>query len=166
MCAGRLASFDVARLFSRAAPLMFGAGKGGRDGLAGSGRCSIASQKPCEPSRFAPALTTDLTGVYAASNRADLAAYGLQDGADRSPVKGRAPGSSEQLHRSGERKHGRSEPLMDSPQNSLRVIGAGEALTPRASDSLAKGGDDKGQSPLVLIFTAAEGRANRGEGNT
>lgn len=26
-------------------------------------------------------------------------------------VKGRAPGSSDQLHRSGERKHGRSEPL-------------------------------------------------------
>lgn len=27
------------------------------------------------------------------------------------PVKGRAPGSSEQPHRSGERKHGRSAPL-------------------------------------------------------
>ncbi|MNP42138.1 hypothetical protein D3C76_1358800 [compost metagenome] len=46
------------------------------------------------------------------------------------PVKGRAPGSSEQLHRSGERKHGRSAPLMAAPQNSLRVIGAGEALSP------------------------------------
>lgn len=31
------------------------------------------------------------------------------------PVKGRAPGSSEQLHRSGERKHGRSAPLNASP---------------------------------------------------
>ncbi|MBW5466124.1 hypothetical protein GOY11_34645, partial (plasmid) [Pseudomonas aeruginosa] len=31
------------------------------------------------------------------------------------PVKGRAPGSSEQPHRSGERKHGRSAPLNASP---------------------------------------------------
>ncbi len=31
------------------------------------------------------------------------------------PVKGRAPGSSEQLHRSGERKHGRSAPLTPPP---------------------------------------------------
>lgn len=31
------------------------------------------------------------------------------------PVKGRAPGSSEQLYRSGERKHGRSAPLNASP---------------------------------------------------
>nr|BDG78236.1 hypothetical protein [Pseudomonas aeruginosa] len=35
------------------------------------------------------------------------------------PVKGRAPGSSERLHRSGERKHGRSAPLNTSPPNSL-----------------------------------------------
>ncbi|MDO1596321.1 hypothetical protein ACET39_14275 [Pseudomonas aeruginosa] len=31
------------------------------------------------------------------------------------PVKGRAPGSSEQPHRSGERKHGRSAPLNAPP---------------------------------------------------
>lgn len=47
-------------------------------------------------------------------------------------VKGRAPGSSEQLHRSGERKHGRSEPLKAHEQNSLRVIGAGGSSIPPA----------------------------------
>jgi hypothetical protein len=31
-------------------------------------------------------------------------------------VQGRAPGSSDQLHRSGERKHGRSEPLTSPGQ--------------------------------------------------
>jgi len=74
------------------------------------------------------------------------------------PVKGRAPGSSEQLHRSGERRHGRSEPLMAPQQNSLRVIGAGEALSPRPSDSLAKGGIVRAE-PLRLCSSGCVPRA-------
>lgn len=65
-------------------------------------------------------------------------------------VKDRDPGSSEQLHRSGERSPGRSESLTCLDQKQPQVIGVGEALFPRPSDPLAKGGDDKGQSPLVL----------------
>lgn len=65
-------------------------------------------------------------------------------------VKDRDPGSSEQLYRSGERSPGRSESLTCLDQEQPQVIGVGEALFPRPSDPLAKGGDDKGQSPLVL----------------
>lgn len=65
-------------------------------------------------------------------------------------VKDRDPGSSEQLHRSGERSPGRSASLTCLGQEQPQVIGVGEALFPRPSDPLAKGGDDKGQSPLVL----------------
>ena len=49
------------------------------------------------------------------------------------PVKGRAPGSSEQLHRSGERKHGRSAPLNASPETaSAWVWGSSSAPRSRA----------------------------------
>lgn len=65
-------------------------------------------------------------------------------------VKDRDPGSSEQLHRSGERSPGRSASLTCPDQEQPQVIGVGEVLCPRPSDPLAKGGDDKGQSPLVL----------------
>lgn len=65
-------------------------------------------------------------------------------------VKDRDPGSSEQLLRSGERSPGRSESLTYPDHKQPQVIGVGEALFPRPSDPLAKGGDDKGQSPLVL----------------
>lgn len=65
-------------------------------------------------------------------------------------VKDRDPGSSEQLHRSGERSPGRSASLTCPDHEQPQVIGVGEALFPRPSDPLAKGGDDKGQSPLVL----------------
>lgn len=65
-------------------------------------------------------------------------------------VKDRDPGSSEQLLRSGERSPGRSESLTYPDQESLGVIGVGEALFPRPSDPPARRGDDKGQRPLVL----------------
>lgn len=65
-------------------------------------------------------------------------------------VKDRDPGSSEQLFRSGERSPGRSESLTYPDQESLGVIGVGEALFPRPSDPPARRGDDKGQSPLVF----------------
>lgn len=65
-------------------------------------------------------------------------------------VKDRDPGSSAQLHRADERSPGRSESLTYPDHKQPQVIGVGEALFPRPSDPLAKGGDDKGQSPLVL----------------
>lgn len=133
-------SSDVAPLFGRASQPVYVDGNGGRGGLAGVARCSIAWPVSCEPPRSAPAPSDDVSGVCAASVGAVLAVYVHPIGASLAPVKGRAPGSSEQLHRSGERRHGRSEPLMAPRQNSLRVIGAGEALSPRPSDSLAKGG--------------------------
>ncbi|EOZ4918588.1 TPA: hypothetical protein ACXLBT_006448, partial [Pseudomonas aeruginosa] len=46
------------------------------------------------------------------------------------PVKGRAPGSSEQLHRSGERKHGRSAPLNASPLKQPPLGSVGQLLRP------------------------------------
>lgn len=65
-------------------------------------------------------------------------------------VKDRDPGSSEQLLRSGERSPGRSESLTYPDHKQPQVIGVGEALFPRPSDPLAKGGDDKRQSLLVF----------------
>lgn len=65
-------------------------------------------------------------------------------------VKDRDPGSSAQLHRADERSPGRSESLTYPDHKQPQVIGVGEALFPRPSDPLAKGGDDKGQGPLVL----------------
>lgn len=46
------------------------------------------------------------------------------------PVKGRAPGSSEQHHRSGERKHGRSAPLNASPLKQPPLGSVGQLLRP------------------------------------
>lgn len=162
MFAGRLASLNVARTVSRASLSILGACNGGWDGLAGKGRGSIACRQSCEPSRFAPALTTDQSRVCAATLRADPAAHGLNDGSGLSPVNGRAPGSSEQLHRSGERKHGRSEPLTAPRQISLCAGGPGK-LYPPGRLPPGEGGDDKGQSPLVLIF-AVQGRVLRDKG--
>lgn len=65
-------------------------------------------------------------------------------------VKDRDPGSSAQLHRADERSPGRSESLTYPDHKQPQVIGVGESLFPRPSDPLAKGGDDKGQGPLVL----------------
>ena len=52
------------------------------------------------------------------------------------PVKGRAPGSSEQPHRSVERKHGRSEPLNACP-SSASAGECGAAFPPRAPEPSA-----------------------------
>lgn len=52
------------------------------------------------------------------------------------PVKGRAPGSSEQPHRSGERKHGRSAPLNASPETASAGE-CGAAPPPRAPEPSA-----------------------------
>lgn len=52
------------------------------------------------------------------------------------PVKGRAPGSSEQPHRSGERKHGRSAPLNASPETAS-AWECGAAPPPRAPEPSA-----------------------------
>ncbi|MEF2962950.1 hypothetical protein, partial [Pseudomonas aeruginosa] len=46
------------------------------------------------------------------------------------PVKGRAPGSSEQPHRSGERKHGRSAPLNASSLKQPPLGSVGQLLRP------------------------------------
>lgn len=53
------------------------------------------------------------------------------------PVKGRAPGSSEQPHRSGERKHGRSAPLNASPPETASAGECGAASPPRAPEPSA-----------------------------
>ncbi len=53
------------------------------------------------------------------------------------PVKGRAPGSSEQPHRSGERKHGRSAPLNVSPLKQPPLGECGAASPPRAPEPSA-----------------------------
>lgn len=158
MCAAWVASSDVAPFSGRASLSMCSDENGGRGGLAGVARCSIAWPVSCEPPRSAHAPSDDAPGVCAALVGADLAVYVLTDGATLAPVKGRAPGSSEQLHRSGERRHGRSEPLMAPRQNSLRVIGAGEALSPRPSDSLAKGGMVRAE-PLRLCSLICVPRA-------
>ncbi len=53
------------------------------------------------------------------------------------PVKGRAPGSSEQPHRSGERKHGRSAPLNASPPETASAGECGASPPPRAPEPSA-----------------------------
>lgn len=64
-------------------------------------------------------------------------------------VKGRAHGSSEQLHRSGERKHGRSEPLNAPRPEERSGHRAGESFSPLPSDPTASGGMTRAE-PLVL----------------
>ena len=66
------------------------------------------------------------------------------------PVKGRAPGWSERLHRSGERKHGRSAPLNASPPNSLRWGVWGSSSAPRSRALGGKSGMTRAE-PLVLL---------------
>lgn len=146
MGAAWAASSDVAPLKGRARLSVGFRAKGGRSGLAGVARCSIAMPLPCEPLRFAPEQLSDVSGFCAASIGADLAVYALANGAMFSPVKGRAPGSSEQRHRSGERRHGRSSPLMAAYQNSLRAGGPG-VLFPRAACRPARVGMTRGKAP-------------------
>lgn len=64
-------------------------------------------------------------------------------------VKGRAHGSSEQLHRSGERKHGRSEPLNAPRPEERSGHRAGGSFSPLPSDPTASGGMARAE-PLVL----------------
>ncbi len=66
------------------------------------------------------------------------------------PVKGRAPGSSEQLHRSGERKHGRSAPLNASPLKQPQLGSVGQLLRPRSRALGGKSGMTRAE-PLVLL---------------
>ena len=61
------------------------------------------------------------------------------------PVKGRAPGSSEQLHRSGERKHGRSAPLNASPLKQPPLGSVGQLLRPGGKSGMTRA------EPLVLL---------------
>ncbi|SUC99500.1 Uncharacterised protein [Pseudomonas aeruginosa] len=63
------------------------------------------------------------------------------------PIKGRAPGSSEQLYRSGERKHGRSAPLNASPLKQPPLGSVGQLLRPALPSPRRQERDDKGQSP-------------------
>ena len=72
------------------------------------------------------------------------------------PVKGRAPGSSEQLHRSGERKHGRSAPLNASPPNSLRWGVWGSSSAPRSRALGGKSGMTRAE-PLVFRYGGSKG---------
>ncbi len=65
------------------------------------------------------------------------------------PVKGRAPGSSEQLHRSGERKHGRSAPLNASPETAF-AGSVGQLLRPAPRALGGKSGMTRAE-PLVLL---------------
>ena len=65
------------------------------------------------------------------------------------PVKGRAPGSSEQLHRSGERKHGRSAPLNASPETASAGVW-GSFSAPRSRALGGKSGMTRAE-PLVLL---------------
>ena len=62
------------------------------------------------------------------------------------PVKGRAPGSSEQLHRSGERKHGRSAPLNASPLKQPPLGSVGQLLRPALPSPRRQERDDKGRA--------------------
>ncbi|HBP5399863.1 hypothetical protein IPC41_29660 [Pseudomonas aeruginosa] len=62
------------------------------------------------------------------------------------PVKGRAPGSSEQLHRSGERKHGRSAPLNAFPLKQPPLGSVGQLLRPALPSPRRQERDDKGRA--------------------
>ncbi len=66
------------------------------------------------------------------------------------PVKGRAPGSSEQPHRSGERKHGRSAPLNASPLKQPPLGSVGSSSAPRSRALGGKSGMTRAE-PLVLL---------------
>ncbi len=61
------------------------------------------------------------------------------------PVKGRAPGSSEQPHRSGERKHGRSAPL-NAPLKQPSLGSVGQLLRPALPSPRRQERDDKGRA--------------------
>ncbi|WP_216662233.1 hypothetical protein, partial [Pseudomonas aeruginosa] len=61
------------------------------------------------------------------------------------PVKGRAPGSSEQPHRSGERKHGRSAPLNAFPLKQPPLGSVGQLLRPALPSPRRQERDDKGR---------------------
>lgn len=67
------------------------------------------------------------------------------------PVKGRAPGSSEQLHRSGERKHGRSAPLNASPLKQPPLGSVGQLLRPALPSPRRQERDDKGRALGVAL---------------
>ncbi|HID8095514.1 hypothetical protein, partial [Pseudomonas aeruginosa] len=67
------------------------------------------------------------------------------------PVKGRAPGSSEQLHRSGERKHGRSAPLNASPLKQPPLGSVGQLLRPALPSHRRQERDDKGRALGVAL---------------
>ena len=71
------------------------------------------------------------------------------------PVKGRAPGSSEQLHRSGERKHGRSAPLNASPETAS-AWGVGQLLRPALPSPRRQERDDKGIALGVALRVPRE----------
>ncbi|HBO9705571.1 TPA: hypothetical protein L5F83_005818 [Pseudomonas aeruginosa] len=66
------------------------------------------------------------------------------------PVKGRAPGSSEQLHRSGERKHGRSAPL-NAPLKQPPLGSVGQLLRPALPSPRRQERDDKGRALGVAL---------------
>ncbi len=70
------------------------------------------------------------------------------------PVKGRAPGSSEQLHRSGERKHGRSAPLNASPLKQPPLGSVGQLLRPALPSPRRQERDDKGRALGVALRVA------------
>ncbi len=72
------------------------------------------------------------------------------------PVKGRAPGSSERLHRSGERTHGRSAPLNASPPNSLSRGVWGSSSAPRSRALGGKSGMTRAE-PLVFRYGGSKG---------
>ncbi|AEO76800.1 conserved hypothetical protein [Pseudomonas aeruginosa M18] len=67
------------------------------------------------------------------------------------PVKGRAPGSSEQPHRSGERKHGRSAPLNASPLKQPPLGSVGQLLRPALPSPRRQERDDKGRALGVAL---------------
>lgn len=67
------------------------------------------------------------------------------------PVKGRAPGSSEQLHRSGERKYGRSAPLNASPLKQPPLGSVGQLLRPALPSPRRQERDDKGRALGVAL---------------
>lgn len=73
------------------------------------------------------------------------------------PVKGRAPGSSEQLHRSGERKHGRSAPLNASPLKQPPLGSVGQLLRPALPSPRRQERDDKGRALGVALRVPREG---------
>lgn len=67
------------------------------------------------------------------------------------PVKGRAPGSSEQPHRSGERKHGRSAPLNASLLKQPPLGSVGQLLRPALPSPRRQERDDKGGALGVAL---------------